>query len=192
MLDSLNLFIVFREPWQLHRFFKKTISIFKDADLLLALTNDDETNIIISAVARKNKCESIIIVNNSEYNKLKDVLGISKVVDPRKITVSKILKHIHKGKIESVFAIDNNQAEIIHAQVLKSSKLINKNIEDADFPNGLRVGLIKKEDKIIIPEKDTKIEIHDEILFLCMKNDIKKAEELFQVRSEYWWVERFL
>ena len=157
----------------------------KDADLLLALTNDDETNIIISAVARKNKCESIIIVNNSEYNKLKDVLGISKVVDPRKITVSKILKHIHKGKIESVFAIDNNQAEIIHAQVLKSSKLINKNIEDADFPHGLRVGLIKKEDKIIIPEKDTKIEIHDEILFLCMRDDIKKAEELFQVRSEY-------
>ena len=157
----------------------------KDADLLLALTNDDETNIIISAVARKNKCESIIIVNNSEYNKLKDVLGISKVVDPRKITVSKILKHIHKGKIESVFAIDNNQAEIIHAQVLKSSKLINKNIEDADFPNGLRVGLIKKEDKIIIPDKDTKIEIHDEILFLCMKDDIKKAEELFPVRSEY-------
>ena len=157
----------------------------KDADLLLALTNDDETNIIISAVARKNKCESIIIVNNSEYNKLKDVLGISKVVDPRKITVSKILKHIHKGKIESVFAIDNNQAEIIHAQVLKSSKLINKNIEDAEFPSGLRVGLIKKDDKIIIPDKETKIEIHDEILFLCMSDDIKKAEELFQVRSEY-------
>ena len=84
-----------------------------------------------------------------------------------------------------MFAIDNNQAEIIHAQVLKSSKLINKNIEDADFPNGLRVGLIKKEDKIIIPEKDTKIEIYDEILFLCMRDDIKKAEELFQVRSEY-------
>ncbi len=157
----------------------------KDADLLLALTNDDETNIIISAVARKNKCESIIIVNNSEYNKLKDVLGISKVVDPRKITVSKILKHIHKGKIESVFAIDNNQAEIIHAQVLKSSKLINKTIEDAEFPNGLRVGLIKKDDNIIIPDKETKIEIHDEILFLCMSDDIKKAEELFQVRNEY-------
>ena len=157
----------------------------KDADLLLALTNDDETNIIISAVARKNKCESIIIVNNSEYNKLKDVLGISKVVDPRKITVSKILKHIHKGKIESVFAIDNNQAEIIHAQVLKSSKLINKTIEDAEFPNGLRVGLIKKDDNIIIPDKETKIEIHDQILFLCMSDDIKKAEELFQVRSEY-------
>tara|TARA_A100001011_G_scaffold397646_1_gene499342 strand:+ start:4413 stop:5804 length:1392 start_codon:yes stop_codon:yes gene_type:complete len=157
----------------------------KEADLLLALTNDDETNIIISAVARKNDCESIIIVNNSEYNKLKDVLGISKVVDPRKITVSKILKHIHKGKIESVYAIDNNQAEIIHAQVLKSSKLINKSLEDAEFPTGLRVGLIKKKNKIIIPEKTTKIEINDEIIFLCMSEDIKKAEDLFQVRNEY-------
>ena len=53
------------------------------------------------------------------------------------------------------------------------------------FSNGLRVGLIKKDDKIIIPEKETKIEINDEILFLCMSEDIKKAEELFQVRSEY-------
>ena len=47
------------------------------------------------------------------------------------------------------------------------------------------MGLIKKENKIIIPEKDTKIQINDEILFLCMSNDINKAEELFQVRSEY-------
>ena len=129
--------------------------------------------------------EKISASQYSEYNKLKDVLGISKVVDPRKITVSKILKHVHKGKIESVFAIDNNQAEIIHAQVLKSSKLINKTIEDAEFPSGLRVGLIKKEDKIIIPDKETKIEINDEILFLCMSDNIKKAEELFQVRDEY-------
>ena len=157
----------------------------KDANLLLALTNDDETNIILSAVARKNKCESIIIVNNSEYNKLKDVLGISKVVDPRKITVSKILKHIHKGKIESVYSIDNNQAEIIHAKVLKTSKLINKSIEDAGLPTGLRVGLIKKNGKIITPEKETKIELNDEILFLCMTEDIGKAESLFQVRNEY-------
>ena len=67
----------------------------------------------------------------------------------------------------------------------KVDLLINKTIEDAEFPNGLRVGLIKKEDNIIIPDKETKIEIHDEILFLCMSHDIKKAEELFQVRSEY-------
>ncbi len=157
----------------------------KDADMMLALTNDDETNIIISAVARKNNCESLILVNNSEYNKLKDVLGISKVIDPRKITVSKILKHVHKGRIESVYSIGNNQAELIHAQALKSSKLLNKNIKDSDLPSGMRIGLMKKANQIIIPDKNTLIEENDEVLFLCMTKDLKKAEDLFKIREAY-------
>ena len=157
----------------------------KDADMMLALTNDDETNIIISAVARKNNCESLILVNNSEYNKLKDVLGISKVIDPRKITVSKILKHVHKGRIESVYSIGNNQAELIHAQVLKSSKLLNKSIKDSDLPNGMRIGLMKKSDQILIPDKNTIIDENDEILFLCLTKDLKSAEDLFKIREAY-------
>ncbi len=157
----------------------------KDADMMLALTNDDETNIIISAVARKNNCEPLILVNNSEYNKLKNVLGISKVIDPRKITVSKILKHVHKGRIESVYSIGNNQAEIIHAQVLKSSKLLNKSIKDSNLPEGMRIGLIKKPNQIIIPDKNTIIEENDEVLFLCMTNDLKSAEDLFKIREAY-------
>ena len=157
----------------------------KETNMMLALTNDDETNIITSAIARKNNCESLILVNNSEYNKLKDVLGISKVIDPRKITVSKILKHVHKGRIESVYSIENNQAELIHAQVLKSSKLLNKNIKDSNLPDGMRIGLIKKNGHIIIPDKNTVIEENDEILFLCMTKDIKKAEDLFKIREAY-------
>tara|TARA_Y100000816_G_scaffold96779_2_gene67298 strand:- start:2013 stop:3404 length:1392 start_codon:yes stop_codon:yes gene_type:complete len=157
----------------------------KDADMMLALTNDDETNIIISAVARKNNCESLILVNNSEYNKLKDVLGISKVIDPRKITVSKILKHIHRGRIESVYSIGNNQAEMIHAQVLKSSKLLNKNIKDSSLPGGMKIGLMKKLNQIIIPDKNTIFEENDEVLFLCMTNDLKVAEDLFKIREAY-------
>ena len=145
----------------------------------------DETNIIISAVARKNKCQSLILVNNSEYNRLKDVLGISKIIDPRMITVSKILKHIHKGRIESVYSIGNNQAEIIHAQVLKSSKLLKKSIKDAELPSGMRIGLMKKENKIIIPDKNTVVEEKDEILFICMTDDLKKAEDLFKIREAF-------
>ena len=157
----------------------------RDTDMMLALTNDDETNIIISAVAKKNNCESLILVNNSEYNKLKDVLGISKVIDPRKITVSKILKHVHRGRIESVYSIGNNQAELIHAQALKSSKLLNKTIKESNLPNGMRIGLMKKKDQIIIPNKETIIEENDEILFFCMTEDLKNAEDLFKIREAY-------
>ena len=125
------------------------------------------------------------MVNNSEYNKLKGVLGISKVIDPRKITVSKILKHVHKGRIESVYSIGNNQAELIHAQALKSSKLLNKSIKDSDLPEGMRIGLMKKSKQIIIPDKNTIIEENDEVLFLCTTKDLKYAEDLFKIREAY-------
>ena len=120
-----------------------------------------------------------------DYNKLKDVLGISKVIDPRKITVSKILKHVHRGRIESVYSIGNNQAELIHAQALKSSKLLNKSIKESNLPNGMRIGLMKKREQIIIPNKETIIEENDEILFFCMTEDLKNAEDLFKIREAY-------
>ena len=67
--------------------------------MMLALTNDDETNIITSAIARRNNCKSLILINNSEYSNLKEVLGIDRIIDPRMITASQILKHVHKGKL---------------------------------------------------------------------------------------------
>ena len=68
---------------------------------------------------------------------------------------------------------------------MKTSRLINKNIEEAKLPGGIRLGLIKKKDKIIIPDKSTIIEQNDEVLFLCLTSDLKKAEELFQVRNVF-------
>ena len=100
-------------------------------------------------------------------------------------TVSKILKHIHKGKIESVYSIGDNQAEIIHAKALKSSRLVNKTLREANLPEGIRVGLIKRDNLIIVPNGETTIEMNDEIIFLSLMNDIEAAEELFQVRDEY-------
>ena len=156
-----------------------------DADMILALTNDDETNIITSAIARKNNCKSLILFNNSEYSNLKDVLGIDRIIDPRMITSSQILKHVHKGKIESVYSISNNQGEIIHAQALKSSKLINKPLKDLSIPDGIRIGLICRAGKVSIPDKNTIIQESDDVIFISLLKSISKAEDLFQVSEGY-------
>ena len=156
-----------------------------DADMILALTNDDETNIITSAIARRNKCKSLILINNSEYSNLKDVLGIDRIIDPRMITASQILKHVHKGKIESVYSISNNQGEIIHAQALKNSKLINIPLKDLSIPDGIRIGVISKNGKISIPDKDTIIQENDDVVFISLLKSISKAEDLFQVSEAF-------
>jgi trk system potassium uptake protein TrkA len=154
-------------------------------DMILALTDDDETNIIISAIARKNKCKSLILINNSDYNNIKDVLGIDRIIDPRMTTVSKILKHVHKGSFISVYTIGNGEAEIIHAKATKSSQLLNKSLKEADLPDGIKIGIIAREQEIIIPNKNTVIEVGDNVTFITMTKDVAKAEELFKVRGSF-------
>jgi trk system potassium uptake protein TrkA len=154
-------------------------------DMILALTDDDETNIIVSAIARKKECKSLILINNSDYNNIKDVLGIDRIIDPRMTTVSKILKHVHKGSFVSVFTIGNADAEIIHAKATKSSQLLNKHLYEADLPDGIKIGLIVRDNDIIIPDKNSIIEIGDQVIFIAMSNEITKAEEIFQVRESF-------
>ena len=154
-------------------------------DMILALTDDDETNIIISAIARKNKCKSLILINNSDYNNIKDVLGIDRIIDPRMTTVSKILKHVHKGSFISVYTIGNGDAEIIHAKATKSSQLLNKPLKEADLPDGIKIGIVVREQEVIIPDKNTIIEIGDNVIFITMTKDVTKSEELFKVRGSF-------
>ena len=154
-------------------------------DMILALTDDDETNIIVSAISRKKKCKSLILINNSDYNNIKDVLGIDRIIDPRMTTVSKILKHVHKGSFVSVYTIGNADAEIIHAQATKSSQLLNKHLFESDLPDGIKIGLIIRENDIIVPDKNSTIEIGDQVIFISMTDDISKAEEIFKVRESF-------
>ena len=154
-------------------------------DMILALTDDDETNIIVSAISRKNDCKSLILINNSDYNNIKDVLGIDRIIDPRMTTVSKILKHVHKGSFISVYTIGNAGAEIIHAKATKSSELINKTLKEVDLPTGIKIGLIARKDEVIVPDKNTIIEVGDNVIFITMSDDVSKAEEIFKVRGSF-------
>ena len=61
----------------------------------------------------------------------------------------------------------------------------NKTIKESNLPNGMRIGLMKKKNQIIIPNKETIIEENDEILFFCMTEDLKNAEDLFKIREAY-------
>ena len=69
--------------------------------------------------------------------------------------------------------------------MLKTSKLLNKSIKESNLPEGMKIGLMKKMNDIVIPDKNTIIEENDEVLFLCMTEDLKEAEELFKIREAY-------
>ena len=75
--------------------------------------------------------------------------------------------------------------EVLSAWACIISELINKSITDSDLPNGIRIGLIKRDDKILVPDKETIIRENDEIVIMCLSESIHDAEELFQVRGAF-------
>ena len=121
-------------------------SDLEEVQTVLALTNDDEDNLMVSVLVEKfNKDKSeledkrtMALVNKTNYSLLQSSLKIDDLIDPRMSTVSSILKHVHKGTIENAYSILNGEYEIIEAEISETSELINKELKNSDLPDQIR------------------------------------------------------
>jgi len=125
----------------------------QEAETILSLTNDDEDNIMVSVLAEKNNPNkrTIALVNKQIYSLLQTSLKIDDLVDPRLTTVSTILKHVHKGTIETVYTLLDGEYEFIEAEVLETSELISKSIKDSNLPKEIRIGAVVRGKDVVIP-----------------------------------------
>jgi len=157
----------------------------EESETILSLTNDDEDNIMVSVLAEKknpNK-RTIALVNKQNYSLLQSSLKINDLVDPRQTTISTILKHVHKGTIETVYTLLDGEYEFIEAEVLETSELISKSIKDSNLPNEVRIGAIVRGKEIIIPKSDFIFEKKDLVVFLTKREHLEKVESLFRISS---------
>ena len=165
-------------------------SILEEANLnevetVLALTNDDEDNLMVSVLVEKfskNK-RTMALINKPNYSLLQSSLKIDDLIDPRMDTVSTILKHVHKGTIETAYTILNGEYEVIEADIIETSELINKEIKNADLPDEIRIGAILRKDQILIPRSNTKFEKGDTVVFLSNREQIPVVEKIFRISS---------
>ena len=126
---------------------------------------------------------TIALVNKSNYSLLQSSLKIDDLVDPRMMTVSTILKHVHKGTIETVYSLMDGEYEFIEAEVIENSELINKSIKEANLPKEIRIGAIVRDKNVIIPRSNFKFEKKDLVIFLTKRDQLEKVENLFRVSS---------
>jgi len=157
----------------------------EEAETILSLTNDDEDNIMLSVLAEKNSPnkKTIALVNKQNYSLLQSSLKIDDLVDPRLTTVSTILKHVHKGTIETVYTLLDGEYEFIEAEVLETSELISKSIKDSSLPKEIRIGAVLRNKKVLIPKSDFKFQKKDLVVFLCKREHLQKIESLFRISS---------
>ncbi len=158
----------------------------EEIDTVLCITDDDEVNLMSALLCKKKGIKRVIAIANSHnYSLLQSSLKIDDIVDPRMTTVSNILKHVHKGKIESVFTLDDGEFEIIEAKVLENSELVNKTLDSASIPDGIRIGLIVRDKKVLVPSKKFEFKLNDNVILLSSRKQLKKVEQLFRI-SEYF------
>lgn len=157
------------------------------ADAVLAVTDDDKTNLLAAVRAKQAGCPmAIALVNDPTLAPLMGPLDIDAYINPRATTVSSILRHIRHGKVRAIYSIGDAEAEMIEAQVLSTSALAGKLVRDVDFPEGVLVGAVMKGDNVLKPTGDLRIEAGDVVALFTMAKDRPEVERLLQVSVEFF------
>jgi trk system potassium uptake protein TrkA len=163
----------------------------EEAETVLALTNDDEDNLMVSVLVEKfakddkkiDDKRTMALINKPNYSLLQNSLKIDDLIDPRMNTVSSILKHIHKGTIETAYTILDGEYEVIEAEIIETSELINKELKNSNLPEEIRIGAVLREDKVIIPRSNFVFQKDDRVVFLAKKDSISVVENIFRISS---------
>jgi trk system potassium uptake protein TrkA len=158
-----------------------------EMDFLVALTGDEENNILMSLLAKELGVKKIITrISKLSYIPLVSAIGIDTVVSPRLSAVSAILQYIRRGKVISVAPLKGEHAEAIEVEAQESSDIVARPISQVKFPKGALVGAVIRGGEIIIPKGSTIIQSHDRLIFFALTEAIPQLEKLLTVKLKYF------
>ena len=157
------------------------------ADFLIALTNDDKTNLLISNLAKRLGTDRVLaLVNSPELAQLSRDLRVDVVLDPRALTVSQILQHMRRGRILNLHSFENGGAEATEGVVLERSPLIGNALGYDDLPEGITAAAIIRDGDVIFPHPNTKVRAQDRVILFYEQDMTRKVEQYFRVSQEFF------
>lgn len=161
------------------------------ADLFIAVTNDDDANIMSSLLAKRLGVRKVMaIINNPAYVDLMQGGAIDIAISPQLATLGVLLTHVRKGDVVNVHSLRRGAAEAIEAIAhgdAKTSKVVGRKIRNIRLPHGAAIGAIVRDDEVIMASKDVEIASGDHvILFVVNKKHIPAVERLFQVGLSFF------
>ncbi|HOV03223.1 MAG TPA: Trk system potassium transporter TrkA [Hyphomicrobiales bacterium] len=157
------------------------------ADMIVALTNDDQVNVLSCVMAKRLGCaRSMALINDPSFANFTNSLGIDTHISPRQVTISKILRHVRRGRIRGVHSVFDGAAEVIEAEALETSMLVGKPLRDVELPDGIRIGAVYRGKTVIVPRGNTQIQAHDRVIMFVRADRVRKVEQMFRVSLEFF------
>ena len=157
------------------------------ADTLVAVTNDDQVNLLTSALAKELGCtSSFCLINSPNYLSMVRSLNIDAFINPRAVTVSRVLQHVRRGRIRGVHSVHDGAGEVLEAEILETAPIVGKPIREVDVGDGVRFGCILREGKTLIPRGDTELRVKDRVVLFSRADRVRDVEHLFRVSPDYF------
>ncbi len=158
----------------------------EDMDVFLALTNDDEDNILSSMLAKRlGARRAMCIVNRNEYVDLIEIGTIDIALSPHQITIGEVLTHLRRGDVVNVYSLRRGAAEAIEIIARgdeETSRVVDRRIDALGLPRGTTIGAILRDGEPLIAHHDTVVRSGDHVvLFLTDKHRVGEIEQLFSV-----------
>lgn len=149
------------------------------AETVIAVTNDDETNIFASVLAKREGCQrAITLVNKTSYEPILPTLGIDAVVSPNSSTISSILRHVRHRSIAALYSLREDFGEVIEAIAQPGSQLVQGTLRGVGMPVGMLVGAIVHNDEVVIPTGASRVEPGDRVIAMVTYTALRKAEAM--------------
>ena len=165
--------------------FLKSIQI-READLFIAVTGDDEVNLLSTLLAKKMGAKKTVSeVIRQDYQLILSSIGIDKVVSPRLLTATIIMRLIRKGNIVSMTILKEGKAQMMEAILPLGSPLDGKRIKDAGFPEGVLLGAIARGEKIIVPDGNERMYGKDRFVIFLPPRHTNTLASLFFGRFKH-------
>ncbi len=159
----------------------------QSADTMVAVTNDDQVNILTSVLAKHLGCKrSLSLVNSAGYTAMVRSFGIDAQINPRASTVSRILQFVRRGRIRVVHSIHNGEGELIEAEALETAPVVGKAIKELDLGEGVRIGAIVRDGELVVPTGTTELEPKDRVILFVRSDQVRQVEQLFRVSPDYF------
>ncbi|PKO43239.1 MAG: Trk system potassium transporter TrkA [Betaproteobacteria bacterium HGW-Betaproteobacteria-3] len=166
-----------------------------EMDLFLALTSDDEDNIMSAMLAKRLGAGRVMsLINRRAYADMMQGSTIDIAISPAQTVIGELLTHLRRGDVAAVHSLRRGAAEALEGIArgdAKTSRLVGRKVEDIKLPKGARIGAIvrgaDRTSEVLMPHHDTVIETNDHIIiFIPNKRLVREVERLFQVSATYF------
>jgi trk system potassium uptake protein TrkA len=161
-----------------------------EMDLFVAVTNDDENNIMSSLLAKRMGARRVVaLINRRSYVDLLQSGQIDIAISPAQATIGSLLAHVRRGDVVAVHSLRRGAAEALEAVVhgdKESCRVIDRRVDEIELPPGTTIGALVRADEVVMAHHDTVIRAEDHVIvFVTDKKLLPKVEKLFQVSARF-------